>query len=177
MSASLFADMYIDYGESPANYIEYNEGEKTFGELKKGDIIYLYSSSLDDILEITINGSLNSRKGKVTIRTKPFKVDPNNKYCIPQSSIEFGPNSSSAFGNGHAYHPEKVKDCSICASWKGRWAVGTNRETILKYAKLDIINFINEKQNNIKNLQKEIEILTNKLEALKVFKEKKEEQQ
>ena len=166
MSSSLFADMYIDYGESPANYIEYNEGEKTFGELKSNDIVYLYNYTYD-ILEITINGSLKYKDGKVTIRTKPFKVDPNNKYCIPQSSIEFGPNSSSAFGNGHAYHPEKVKDCSICASWKGGWAVGTNRETVLKYAKSDIINFINEKQNNIKNLQKEIEILTNKLEVLK----------
>jgi len=28
MSSSLFADMYLDYEENPANYIEYNKGEK-----------------------------------------------------------------------------------------------------------------------------------------------------
>lgn len=163
MSASLFADMYIDYGESPVNYIEYNEGEKTFGELKPNDIIYLYNYSSDNILEITINGSLKSIKEKVSIKTKSFKLNPDSK---PQSSIKFGPNSSSACGGGHVYYPEKVKDSSMCASWNGGWAVGTNKESVLKYAKSDISNSIQKIQSDIENLQKEVEILTNKLENL-----------
>ena len=173
MSASLFYDCYADY-ESPENYIEYNEGDKTFGELEPNDIVYLYSSSSDDILEVTINGNLNSGKGKfplkigkITIRTKPFKVDPNSKYCIPQSSIEFGPNSSSTCGGSHTYNPEKVKDSSICASFKGGWAVGTNRESVLEYAKSDISNSIQKIQSDIENLQKELELLNKKLENIK----------
>ena len=54
MSASLFADMYIDYGNSPTNYIEYNKGEKKFGELQKGDEIYLYDNILFKLFS-TIN--------------------------------------------------------------------------------------------------------------------------
>lgn len=166
MSASLFADMYIDYGNFPDNYIEYNEGDKTFGELNPNDIIYLYSCSADDILEITIDGNLKSRNGKVSIKTKSFKLDPNSKYCKPQSSIEFGPTDSVACGGDHTYYPEKVKDCSVCASWKGGWAVGTNKETVLKYAKSDISKSIQKIQSDIENLQKEIELLNKKLENI-----------
>lgn len=166
MSASLFADMYLDYGNSPDNYIEYNEGDKTFGELKLNDIVYLYDCSADNILEIIIDGNLISRNGKVSIKTKSFKLDPNSKYCKPQSSIKFGPNDCIAGGDGHTYYPEKVKDCSVCASWQGGWAVGTNRETVLKYAKSDISNSIQKIQSKIENLQKEIELLNKKLENI-----------
>ncbi len=163
MSASLFYDYYADY-ESPENYIEYNKGDKTFGELKLNDIVYLYNCSADDILEVTIKGKLKSRIGKLSIKTKSFKLNPNSKYCKPQSEIEFGPTDVQSISGDHTYYPEKVKDSSLCASFKGGWAVGTNREIVLKYAKSDISNSIQKIQSNIENLQKEIELLNKKLE-------------
>lgn len=167
MSASLFADICIDYGERPAiNYIEYNEGEKTFGELQKGDEVYLYTCLNDKILNITINGKLTVGRNNIYIKTKSFKLNLSSKTQKVSNDIIFGPINSSVCFNGHTYFPDRVKDCSICASWNGGWAVGTNKESVLKYAKSDISNSIQKIQNNIENLQKEIKILTNKLENL-----------
>ena len=167
MSASLFADLCIDYRERPAiNYIEYNEGEKTFGELQKGDEVYLYTYLNDKILNITVNGKLIVGRNNIYIKTKSFKLNLSSKTQKVSNDIIFGPINSSMCGNGYTYSSDRVKDCSICASWNGGWAVGTNRESVLKYAKSDISNSIQKIQNNVENLQKEIKILTNKLENL-----------
>ena len=161
MSASLFADMYIDYGNSPTNYIEYNKGEKKFGELQKGDEIYLYHYSNDKILNITIDGKLTVGRKNIHIKTKPFRTQ-----LVLNDDIVFGPVNSGCFGEKGEYTPSNVEKSSICISFGGGWAVGTNRETVLKYAKSDISNSIQKAQSDIKNLQKEIESLNKKLENI-----------
>ena len=158
---------YSGRNSIPSNYLEYNEGDKLFGELKKGDIVYLYSYSNDHILEITINGKLNTTGDFVTIRTQSFKINPNSKYCKSQSVIKFGPNGGGRSGEEGDYTPNNVAKSSICISYGGGWAVGTNKENVLKYAKSDISNSINKIQNDIEKLQNQIETLNKKLENIK----------
>lgn len=167
-SASLFDNGdYSGRNSIPSNYLEYNDEDKSFGELKKDDIVYLYSYSNDNILEVTINGKLNTKGDFVTIKTQSFKINPNSKYCKPQSVIKFGPNGGSRSGEEGEYSPSNVGKSSICISYGGGWAVGTNKETVLKYAKSDISNSINKIQNDIEKLQNQIETLNKKLENIK----------
>ena len=167
-SSSLFdSGDYSGRNSIPSNYLEYNEGDKTFGELKPDDIVYVYSYSNDHILEVTINGKLNTKGNFVKIRTKSFKINPNSKYCRPQSSIEFGPTGGGMSGKEGSYSPWEVEKSSICISYGGGWAVGTNKESVLKFAKSDISNSINKIQKDIENLNKQIESLSKKLENIK----------
>lgn len=165
MSASLFADMY--YGNPPApNYIEYNEGDKKFGELQRGDEIYLYHYSNDEILNITVIGKLIVGRKNIHIKTKSFRLNPSSKTKIVSNDIVFGPVDGNRYGKEGNYTPSNVEKSSICISFGGEWAVGTNRETVLKYAKSDISNSIQKTQSDIQNLQKEVESLNKKLENI-----------
>lgn len=165
MSASLFADMY--HGIPPApNYIECNEGDKKFGELQKGDEIYLYHYSNDEILNITIDGKLIVGRKNIHIKTKSFKLNSSSKTKIVLNDIIFGPVDINRIGKEGYYTPSNVEKSSICIAFGGGWAVGTNRETVLKYAKSDISNSIQKAQSDIKKLQKEMELLNKKLENI-----------
>ena len=166
-SASLFDDVYNSYPATPANYINYNEGDKTFGELQKGDEVYLYTYSNDEILNITIDGKLIVGRKNIHIKTKSFKLDPSNKWQRVSNDIVFGPTDGNRSGEKGSYDPDKVKESSICVSYSGGWAVGTNKEVVLKYAKSDISNSINKIQNDIEKLQNKIEALNKKLENIK----------
>lgn len=165
-SASLFDDDYNSYSMPPSNYINYNEGDKTFGELQKGDEVYLYTYAHDEILNITIDGKLTVGRKDIHIKTKSFNLNPSIKK-MTSNDIVLGPVYSSRMAPEGSYDPDKVKESSICVSYSGGWAVGTNKEAVLKYAKSDISNSINKIQNDIKDLQNQIETLNKKLENIK----------
>ena len=167
-SASIFDDIYNPYELPASNYLEYNEGDKKFGELQKGDEVYLYSYSNDEILNITIDGKLTvGKKKNIHIKTKSFKLNPSRKTQKVSNDIVFGPIGGSRSGEEGEYIPSNVEKSSICISFGGGWAVGTNKESVLKYAKSDISNSINKIQSDIENLQKQIESLNKKLENIK----------
>ena len=86
------------YEDMATNYLDYYDGDKKFGELKKNDIIYLYSYSNDKIIEVTINGTVKTLNNKICIKTKSFKIRPNSKYCKSQTTLEFGPANGSRSG-------------------------------------------------------------------------------
>ena len=161
------------YEDMATNYLDYYDGDKKFGELKKNDIIYLYSYSNDKIIEVTINGSVKTINNKICIKTKSFKIRPNSKYCKPQTTLIFGPANGSRSGRIEDdtkvvdYSPWKVEESSICISFGGGYAFGTNKDNVLKYAKSDITSSINKIQNDIEKLQNQIEILNKKLENIK----------
>lgn len=164
-SSSLFDSGY-ELGDIPQNYLKYEEGDKTFGELKNDDIVYLYNYSNDNIREITINGTLKVGSKKVSIKTKSFKLNPDSKYCKAQTELKFGPLGQRSGSNGEYYSPQDVEKSSICVAFTGGYAFGTNKETVRKYAKNDINNSIAKIQKDIENLQNEIESLNKKLENI-----------
>lgn len=161
------------YEDMATNYLDYYDGDKKFGELKKNDIIYLYSYSNDKIIEVTINGTVKTLNNKICIKTKSFKIRPNSKSCKSQTTLEFGPAHSGRSGRIEDdtkvvdYYPWNVKESSICISFGGGYAFGTNKDNVLKYAKSDITSSINKIQNDIKKLQNQIETLNTKLENIK----------
>lgn len=166
-SSSLFDDG--GYGDMATNYLDYYDGDKKFGDLKKGDIIYLYKYSNDKIIEVTVNGTVKTQNNQVYIKTKSFKIKPNSKYCKSQSSLVFGPANGSRSGRSEDdtkvvdYSPWNVEKSSICISFGGGYAFGTNKDNVLKYAKSDITSSINKIQSDIEDLQNEINKLSEKL--------------
>ena len=166
-SASLFDDFYQPYELPASNYLEYNEGDKKFGELQKGDEVYLYHYPNDEILSITIDGKLTVGRKNIHIKTKSFKLNPSRKTQRVSNDIVFGPTNGSRSGEEGEYIPNNVEKSSICISYGGGWIVGTNKETVLKYAKSDISNSIKKIQSDIEKLQAEIKSLNKKLENIK----------
>ena len=157
------------YENMATNYLDYYDGDKKFGELKKNDIIYLYSYSNDKIIEVTIDGTLKTQNNQLYIKTKSFKIRPNNKYCKSQTALVFGPANGSRSGRNEddtkvvVYNPWDVEKSSICISFGGGYAFGTNKDNVLKYAKSDITSSINKIQSDIEKLQNEITKLSDKL--------------
>lgn len=157
------------YEDMATNYLDYYDGDKKFGELKKNDIIYLYSYSNDKIIEVTVNGTVKTHNNQIYIKTKSFKIKPNSKYCDPQSSLVFGPANGGRSARNEddtkvvEYNPWDVEKSSICISFGGGYAFGTNKDNVLKYAKSDITSSINKIQSDIEKLQNEITKLSDKL--------------
>ena len=169
-SASLFDSGY-GYDDIARNYLEYEDGDKKFGELQAGDIIYMYRYNVENIIEITVKGKISKGKNKIYMSTESFKLNPNSKYCKASSKIEFGPANGARSGADDEgivrdYSPEKIEKSSICISFSEGCAFGTNKETVLKYAKKDITKSIQKIQNDMKNLQKEIDKLNKKFENI-----------
>lgn len=168
-SASLFDSGY-SYSDIAQNYLEYNEGNQKFGELKNGDKIYVYSYSNENLIEVTVKGYIEN-KNRIYIKTESYKLNPNSKYCKSSTELEIGPTSGGRMGADDEgivrdYSPNKAKDSSICVSFSNGYAFGTNKEEVLKYAKKDITKSIQKIQEQISNLQKQIEALNKKLENI-----------
>lgn len=155
MSASLFSDVGSHY-DIPTNYLDYSDGEKIFGELKKGDVIYYYHYTYDDIIEITVNGNIKSFKEKIILPVKSFGPDKNSK-------LEFGPAKGGWMGYGKEYNPDKIKNSSICISISHSSVFGTNKESVLKIVKSFINETIVENQEKILKLEETNKSLSNKL--------------
>ena len=139
MSSSLF-DSY-GLGSIPKNYLEYNEGDKKFSDLKAGDIIYIHSMDrASKILEVAVKtGKIIHRNNLVYMTIEPINVTSWKKL----NRLEFGPINDNRWfgeikGKFRSYSSSDIIDSSLCESSGGNFVFGTNRDAILEVAKENI---------------------------------------
>ena len=162
MSASLF-DSFA-YSSYPTNYLDHNEGDKTFGELKAGDIIYCHNFDSNEILEIVVKtGKIVHRDNTAYMTIKPTRISRFQKL----TRLEFGPVLGGRwFGSGKKYHSSDIASSSICASDSGTFVFGTNRDIILAMAKLNLVSRIEDVKTEIETLNKQLGKMTEQLDSL-----------
>lgn len=162
MSASLF---YSDMSNIPENYLVYIEGEKTFGELQKNDVIYIGMYKYDTI--------------KVyEIKLKDTKFHTSKDYFVYLSldnknfkKATFGPkNGNRWFGQGYSYSTELIPESSICVTYGNLTAFGTNKDTVIEYIKKGINDSIKETNEQIISLESKISNKKKSLENIVLIK-------
>lgn len=132
MSSSLFYDCYAPYESYPSTV--YVNGDKKFGEIKKGDI--LYSLNYYGIKELVVTKPWHEAKGYCYISLEKKK------------NINFGPsNCANVFSDS--------KNNSII--YYDNTIIGTNKESVINEQLKNIENEINNEENRLKNLRNEYE--------------------
>lgn len=168
MSASLFDYTSILPSSYPSNYLEYIDGNKQFGELKSGDKIYYYSYNTSSIYEIEITSDKILRRNKMAfIQINPIEIG--NQIL---SKLILGPIVGSALfgeinGKHRSYRHWVIDESSICVNVNGEFIFGTNRETVLKYAKEILTSKISNITAKIIEIKTEFNTINNKLKNLK----------
>lgn len=164
MSSSLFETFAYSYAPTPTNYLDHNEGDKTFGELKAGDIIYYHNFDSNEILEIAVKtGKISHRDGMAYVSIKPTVVSRFHKM----TRLEFGPTRGGRwFGNGKVYSCSNIPSSSLCVDANGEFVFGTNREVVLAVAKLNMASRIEEVKKEIEGLNKKLNGLTTQFDSL-----------
>ena len=162
MSSSLFDS--FSYSSYPTNYLDHNEGDKTFGELKAGDIIYCHYFDSNEILEIAVKtGKIVHRDNTAYMTIKPTHISKFQKL----TRLEFDPVSGSRwFGSGKKYYSSHIPFSSICVADSGTFVFGTNRAVVLAMAKLNMVSRIEDVKTDIETLNKRLNDLTAQLDSL-----------
>lgn len=162
MSASLFDS--FSYSSYPTNYLDHNEGDKTFGELKAGDIIYCHNFDSNEILEIAVKtGKIVHRDDTAYMCIKPTNISGFQK----QTRLEFGPVSGSRwFGSGKQYRSSDIPFSSICVADSGTFVFGTNRDIVVAMAKLNLVSRIEDVKTEIESLNKRLGEMSAQLDSL-----------
>lgn len=162
MSASLFDS--FSYSSCPTKYLDYNEGDKTFGELKAGDIVYCHYFDSNEILEIAVKtGNIVHRDDTAYMTIKPTHISKFQKL----TRLEFGPVSGSRlFASGKKYSCSNIPFSSICVSDCGTFVFGTNRDIVLAMAKLNLVSRIEDVKTEIESLNKRLGKMTEQLDSL-----------
>lgn len=162
MSASLFDS--FSYSSCPTNYLDHNEGDKTFGELKAGDIIYYHNFDSNEILEIAVKtGKIVHRDDTAYMTIKPTNISRFQKL----TRLEFGPVSGGRlFSSGKKYSSSNIPFSSICVSDSGAFVFGTNRDIVLAMAKLNLVSRIEDVKTEIESLNKRLSKMTAQLDSL-----------
>lgn len=164
MSASLFDSFTYSYAPTPTNYLDHNEGDKTFGELKAGDIIYYHNFDSNEILDIAVKtGKISHRDDMAYVSIKPTIVSRFQKL----TRLEFGPTRGGRwFNNGKEYSCYNIPTSSLCVDANGAFVFGTNREVVLAVAKLNMVSRIEEVKKEIEGLNKKLNGLTTQFDSL-----------
>ena len=164
MSSSLFDTFAYSYAPTPTNYLDHNEGDKTFGELKAGDIIYYHNFDSNEILDIAVKtGKISHRDGMAYVSIKPTVVSRFHKM----TRLEFGPTSGGRwFNNGKEYSCYNIPTSSLCVDANGAFVFGTNRAVVLAVAKLNMVSRIESVKQEIKKLNDILNELTAQLDSL-----------
>ena len=162
MSASLFDS--FSYSSCPTNYLDHNEGDKTFGELKAGDIIYYHNFDSNEILEIAVKtGKIVHRDDTAYMTIKPTNISRFQKL----TRLEFGPVSGSRwFGSGKKYYSTDIPSSSLCVADSGTFVFGTNRDIVLAMAKLNLVSRIEDVKTEIETLNKRLDEMSAQLDGL-----------
>ena len=162
MSASLFDS--FSYSSCPTNYLNHNEGDKTFGELKAGDIIYYHNFDSNEILEIAVKtGKIVHRDDTAYMTIKPTNISRFQKL----TRLEFGPVSGSRwFGSGKKYYSTDIPSSSLCVADSGTFVFGTNRDIVLAMAKLNLVSRIEDVKTEIETLNKRLDEMSAQLDGL-----------
>lgn len=159
-SASLFDNWSGGFAN---NYISYNEGDTTFGELADGDKIYYHNvkDPNDNVVELTVKGKLIKRNGYYYIKVYD-ESDPKAKTI----TLDIGPVDTSTARGDKKYNPDEVSNSSICVSFDDNKVFGTNRDDVLSIAKSNVTSQINKINEEIKSLKTLIKSLKEKLDAI-----------
>lgn len=152
MSSSLFESW--DYGDYPTTYTEYNDGDKTFGEIVANDTLYYWSApeyfdpQKTCIAELKAMGKMSMKDGNYTIRVNDKSI----------KRVVIGSVNGGYSGKGRYYSPSTAKDMSVAIGLSDLIVIGTNRDMVLKFAKVKL----NEK---LCELRREMERIKEKIDA------------
>lgn len=169
MSSSIF---YSDTSMSDIskNYLEYNEGDKKFSDLKAGDIIYFHCmDNASKIFEVTVkSGKIIHKNNLIYITIKPVNI---TKW-IKINRLEFGPMNGSRWfgeikGKPRTFEPSDIIDSSLCESSCGSFVFGTNRNAVLASAKENIAEKMESVNMQISILDTELKSIKDNFEKLK----------
>lgn len=121
-----------NYSRGANNYIDYNDGDKTFGELKSGDTIFYFIYNIGTLNNIKLKGGIKIKNDIFYLPCSSYQISKqlknvkNNKFII-------GPtNNLYKFGEKN-YNPYDVKKSSVCVGIE--CIFGTNEETVKKNIK------------------------------------------
>lgn len=168
MSTSIIDD--YNMSNHPTNYLEYIDGDKQFGKLKSGDIIYYYSFDTASIIQAVVKSDkISHRNGMLYISIDTIKIDKNHEL----TKLIFGPISGNAmFGISindtiKKYIHWEIDDSSLCVNINGNFIFGTNRNSVLQAAKETLNTRLNQVNENIEKLKIEYNLVNDKLINLK----------
>ena len=163
------------YGSVPTSFLEQREGEVTFGELKKGDVIYFhelrepYGDSIE-IKEIKVKSKVKTNKvNQSYIPIEPIPRYKNQPKRMWDTQLIIGPNNVSGGdfvfdGKRRHYEWEEIMTSSVCIRPSGNLVIfGTNKETVKELARLGI----EDKIQNINMEIRQLQITANALTKLK----------
>ena len=132
MSSSLFYDCYAPYETYPRT--EYVEGDKKFGEIGIGGILY-YLDRYDTLSELEVTNPFHVAKGRcyITIKGRGKNID---------------------FGSHNCANVLEARDKSIVFYEGG--IIGTNKESVISKAANAITNEIGQARMKCKSLEKRL---------------------
>ena len=132
MSSSLFYDCYAPYETYPRT--EYVEGDKKFGEIGIGGILY-YLDKYDTLSELEVTNPFHVAKGRcyITIKGRGKNID---------------------FGSHNCANVLEARDKSIVFYEGG--IIGTNKESVISKAANAITNEIGQARMKCKSLEKRL---------------------
>ena len=119
-----------DYSRGANNYIDYNDGDKTFGELKSGDTLFYYIYNIGNIDSTKLKGGIKIKNNVFYLPCNPYQTSKQLKN-IKNNKFLIGPtNGSYKFGEKE-YNPRDVEKASVCIGVE--CVFGTNEETVKKF--------------------------------------------
>lgn len=120
MSSSLFESW--NYGDYPTTYTEYNDGDKTFGEIVVNDTLYYWAAPKYfnpqeiDIVELKAMGKMRMKDGNYTIKVNDKSI----------KNVVIGSVNGGYSGNDKYYSPNTAKDMSVAIGIRDLIVIGTN---------------------------------------------------
>ena len=132
MSSSLFYDCYAPYETYPDT--EYVEGDKKFGEIGIGGILYCLDK-YDTLSELEVTNPFHVAKGRCYISIK-------------------GRDKNIDFGSHNCANVLEARDKSIVFYEGG--IIGTNKESVISKAANAITNEIGQARMKCKSLEKRL---------------------
>lgn len=173
-SSSLF---YNNMSDIPVNYLDYNSGDKTFGELKKGDIIYYQyfsNDSVSNVIEVKVKKEgIQYKNNYAIINIEPYKKNVYDRELT--TYLTFGPKNASRNWRfpgddgkdvWKSYNVSDIENSSVCVSSGGNYVFGTNREVVIKFIKSGIAKKIDAIKQQIANLQITLDSLNKEMENI-----------
>lgn len=132
MSSSLFYDCYAPYETYPRT--EYVEGDKKFGEIGIGGILY-YLDRYDTLSELEVTNPFHVAKGRcyITIKGRGKNIDFGSQYCA--NVLEARDKSIVLYGGG---------------------IIGTNKESVIAKAVNAITKEIQQERMKCESLKERL---------------------
>lgn len=148
MSSSLYESI-TNYDYIPDNCLEYIEGEKKFGELQKGDVIYMGMFVNDSITVY----ELKLKNTKIHIKNDLYYLSLNDKFL---KTATFGPRATKVADGKRTYSSDLIPESSICVKESYLSAFGTNKNTVIEFIKMGVAMSIERDFLEISKLESNI---------------------